>query len=278
MKERLAGAFVLLMIAAAGVPGRAQSPESFRAMGDSAFRSLGDVRLGYFGLNPASVAEFDQYVKERAVFAANVAKAAGPSARLVLELDLKAALNRHLQSRLKYSLAGKDVWISGIFDRNQNAYASVLVDGQDPKFFEVKGLLDKEQQLPIGTGNYKLYLVPNVFNKMKSEIVLENVSNEDEQVRVSLKKLLDAVSAAGTEVKLTDQAYRTFYFDNVKAGKQDKTLQTLAFALTEANGDFKIFLVPAELVPTDTVAVFKMYKDKRVGLKRVEQTLKVFEL
>ncbi len=193
------------------------------------------------------------------------------------DIDLAALLNKQLKSNLKYSMGGKDVWISGAFDRQQNAYVSILVDGQDAKFFNVKGLLDKEEQVTAGNATYKLYLSPNVINQMKSEIILENAANEDDKVRVSLKKMLEAVGASGASVAVSGQNYKVFYTDDIKAGRVDKTAKSFTFILTEASGEIHVFLIPAELVPSDKIAVFKMFNNTRVGLLQKDGKLKVYE-
>lgn len=193
------------------------------------------------------------------------------------DIDLASLLNKQLKSPLKYSLGGKDVWVSGAFDRQQNAYVSILVDGQDPLFFNVKGLLDKEENVSAGANKYKLYLAPNVINQMKSEIILENAADEDDKVRITLKKMLEAVGAGGAPVTVAGQTYKVFYTDDVKNGRVDKTAKTFTFILTEPNGEIHVFLIPAELVPGDKIAVFKMFRDQRVGLMQKDGKLKVYE-
>jgi len=201
---------------------------------------------------------------------------AGTAAQ-VGDIDLATLLNKQLKSPLKYSLGGKDVWIYGAFDRQQNAYVSILVDGSEAVFFNVKGLLDKEEQVTAGTGKYKLYLSPNVINQMKSEIVLENAANEDDKTRVTLKKMLDGVGASGASVAVAGQSYKVFYTDDIKAGRVDKSAKSFTFILTEASGEIHVFLIPAELVPGDKIAVFKMFNNARVGLQQKDGKLKVYE-
>jgi hypothetical protein len=195
----------------------------------------------------------------------------------VASLDLGALLNRQLKTQLKYSLGGKDVWVSGAFDRAQNAYVSILVDGPEAVFYNVKGLLDKEETVSAGTNKYTLRLSPNVVNQMKSEIVLENKDNEDDVVRITLKKMLDAVGAVGDMAKVGAQTYKVFYTDDIKNGRVDKTEKTITFILTEPNGEIHVFLIPAELVPLDKIAVFKMFNNGRVGLTQKDGKLKVYE-
>ena len=193
------------------------------------------------------------------------------------EIDLATLLNKQLKSPLKYTLGGKDVWVSGAFDRAQNAYVSILVDGSDAVFFNVKGLLDKEEQVTAGSAKYKLYLSPNVINQMKSEIVLENAANEDDKVRITLKKMLEAVGAGGASVAVSGQNYKVFYTDDIKAGRVDKTAKSFTFILTEGSGEIHVFLIPAELVPSDKIAVFKMFQNVRVGLTQKDGKLKISE-
>ncbi len=201
----------------------------------------------------------------------------GAAGAQVGDIDLAALLNKQLKSPLKYSMGGKDVWISGAFDRSQNAYVSILVDGQDPLFFNVKGLLDKEESVTAGTNKYKLYLAPNIINQMKSEIILENAADEDDKVRVTLKKMLDGVGASGAAAAVGGNAYKVFYTDDVKNGRVDKTAKTFTFILAEPSGEIHVFLIPAELVPGDKIAVFKMFRDQRVGLTQKDGKLKIYE-
>lgn len=193
------------------------------------------------------------------------------------EIDLNALLNKQLKTSLKYSIGGKDVWIGGAFDRQQNAYVSILVDGGAPRFFEVKSLLDKEQPLELGTARYKLYLNPNVINQMKSEIILENAADEDDKVRVTLKKMMDAVGSSGQLVTLGAHNYRVFYTDDVRNGAADASARVFTFLLVDGGGEIHVFIIPADLVPGDKVAVFKMFEDKRVGLTQSGGRLKIYE-
>ncbi|MBI4061826.1 MAG: hypothetical protein HY403_10375 [Elusimicrobia bacterium] len=193
------------------------------------------------------------------------------------DIDLEALLNRQLKSPLKYNIGGKDVWVSGAFDRQQNAYVSILVDGSEARFFNVRGLLEKEEEVVSGTAKYKLYLAPNAINQMKSEIILENSANEDDKIRITLRKMLDGVGASGAAVSVAGRNYKAFYTDDIKAGRADKTARTFTFILTEASGEIHVFLIPAELVSSDKIVVFKMFQDARVGLTQKDGKLKVYE-
>lgn len=209
-----------------------------------------------------------------------LAQLGGPvqsGAAQVGDIDLASLLNKQLKSPLKYNLGGKDVWVSGAFDRQQNAYVSILVDGSDAVFFNVKGLLDKEESVSAGANKYTLRLSPNVINQMKSEIVLENKANEDDVVRITLKKMLEGVGAGGASVTIGGAGYKVFYTDDIKGGRVDKTAKSFTFILTEASGEIHVFLIPAELVPGDKIAVFKMFNNARVGLTQKDGKLKVYE-
>jgi hypothetical protein len=202
---------------------------------------------------------------------------AGAAAVEVASLDLAALLNKQLKSPLRYDLGGKSVWVSGAFDRQQNAYVSILVDGQEARFFNVRGLLDKAETVVAGTARYTLYLAPNVINQMKSEIILENAADEDDKVRVTLKKMLESVGAAGDAATVSGQLYKVFYTDDVKNGQIDRTARTFTFLHIDAGGQIHVFLIPAELVPSDKIAVFKMHGNTRVGLIQAQGRLRVYE-
>lgn len=204
---------------------------------------------------------------------ATVNDAAAPAA----EIGLSDLLNRQLRTSLQSSLGGKTVWVGGAFDRQQNAYVSILIDGQPAQFFNVRSLLEKEQTLPIGTARYKLYLAPNVINQLKSEVILENAANEDEKVRITLKRMMDAVAQTGQAVTLGGQSYRVFYTDDVRNGQADASAKVFTFLLVDGRGEIHVFIIPAELIPDDKIAVFKMFEDKRVGLLSVGGRLKVYE-
>lgn len=193
------------------------------------------------------------------------------------DIDLAALLNKQLKTSLQYNLGGKTVWVGGAFDRQQNAFVSVLVDGEAARFFNVRSLLDREQPLSIGTGRYKMYLQPNIINQMRSEIIIENAADEDDKVRITLKKMMDSAGAAGQAVTVGGQAYRVFYSDDVVNGQADPANKVFTFLLVDARGEIHVFLIPAELVPGDKIAVFKMFEDKRIGLIQTGGRLKVYE-
>jgi hypothetical protein len=202
---------------------------------------------------------------------------AGQAAAPAAEIELAGILNRQLRTSLQYSIGGKTVWVGGAFDRSQNAYVSVLVDGEPARFFNVRNLLDHAQTLAIGTASYSLYLSPNIINQMKSEIVLENGANEDDKIRITLKRMMDAAGQAGQAVTIGGQAYRVFYTDDVRNGQADPSSKVFTFLLVDARGEVHVFLIPAELVPADRIAVFKMFEDRRVGLQQVNGRLRIFE-
>lgn len=193
------------------------------------------------------------------------------------EIELAVLLNKQLKTSLQYALGGKTVWVGGAFDRSQNAYVSILVDGEAPRFFNVRSLLDREQDLAIGTGRYKLFLQPNVINQMRSEIILENAADEDDKVRITLKRMMDSAGQAGHAVTLGAQAYRVFYSDDVVNGQANPANKVFTFLLVDARGEIHVFLIPAELVTSDRIAVFKMFEDKRVGLQQVGGRLRIYE-
>ena len=189
------------------------------------------------------------------------------------EIPLRGLLNRHLKTSLAFQLVGSNIWISGAFDRTQNAFVSILEEGKPAKFFDVKELPSKPAQVEIGSAKYKLSVSPDLSDLLESEIVLTNVTDKKDQKRVTLREMLSAVSAAGEETRIGGEPYKVFYYDDIKGG----TTRSLAFITTDAKGEFHVFLVPAELIPGDKVAIFKMLGNKAVGLQQAGDKLRLFD-
>ncbi|MBI5595143.1 MAG: hypothetical protein HY928_03535 [Elusimicrobia bacterium] len=198
------------------------------------------------------------------------------------EVDLGALLNAHLKSQLTVTLGGKKSFIGGVFDRQQNAFLTVWVEGEAaPLVFNIKGLLDKAGTVVSGGAVYSLYLEANPLQPLKSKITFENKANEDDLQSVRLGKLLEAIEASGQALPLTGQSYRLFYYQDVQETASGASLnpnsRTFALILKEGE-EMHVFLIPEETVPSDKMAVFKVYKDKRIGLQKDGKTLRVFEL
>lgn len=193
------------------------------------------------------------------------------------QVTLAPLLNRHLKTTLTFSMGGKTVWISGSFDRAQKAYVSVLEDGKTARFFNVEELLTHPQLLDVGSAKVKLSLSPDLSDQLDSEIVLTNTANRRDQQRITLRDMLSAISAAGEAVTIGGDSYRLFYYDDIKDGVGNPASKAFAFILTDPTGQFHVFLVPAELVPGDKIAVFKMHDNKPVGLQQDGGALKLFD-
>jgi len=86
--------------------------------------------------------------------------------------------------------------------------------------------------------------------------------------------------AAGRLVQFSDQAYSLFYFDDVKEDDSgasfDKDSQTFALILKE-DDDMHVFLIPEDTVSSETIAIFKMHKNKKVGLRKADGKLEIYE-
>lgn len=228
---------------------------------------------------PGSAGELEQYLQQHSSLPQRDAIVALGSP--VTQVSLSGLLNRQWKTPATYTMGGQPVYIGGAFDRQQNAFVSAYVDGwKEPKFFNIKGLLEKEGALQVGSASYSVTLSANVLKPMKSQIVFENKADEEDQSRISVKKLLDSLHAAGDTVKLSDQSYQAFYYNDVVDGASgpsiDPNSKTFAFILMEGE-EMHVFLIPAELVLADKIAVFKMFKDKRVGLQTAGDSLKVYE-
>lgn len=228
------------------------------------------------GAAVAGETPFEDYLKEHTkVFQGGESRQAKGAP--VKEMALASLKNRHLKTSLTYTLGGKPVWISGAFDRNQKAFVSVLEEGKAPRFFNVEEVLTKPVYMDIGTGKYKLSLSPDLSDQLESEIVLTNAANKKDQQRITLREMLTAVSEAGEPVNAGGQAYRVFFYDDIKDGASDASSQSFAFILIDANSEIHVFLVPAELVPSDKIAVFKMHENKAVGLQQAGGKLKIYD-
>ncbi len=265
---------------------RAQTAEEFAGFGAFKLQRSLDVAFGRVQNFQRTAAmaipgkdDLGRYLAEHSQLVAvdGLAAPTSPTA----QIDLSKLLNRQWKSPATFTMGGQKVYIGGAFDRSQNAFVGAFVDGwPQPKFFNIKGLLDKEGTLSVGGAAYGVALSANVLSPMKSQIVFENKANEEDQARISVKKLLESLNAAGETVKFTDQSYQLFYFNDVKEGPNGPSVDlnsfTYAMILTEGD-DMHVFLIPVESIPANQVAVFKMFKDKRVGLQSAGGQLKVFE-
>ncbi|MDE2141422.1 MAG: hypothetical protein KGL74_13000 [Elusimicrobia bacterium] len=200
------------------------------------------------------------------------AAVAGPAA----DFDLASALNSHLKTNLRYQLSGRTVWFSGAFDKGQKPYVSILVDGYQPLYFDVKALLNQDQRLYVGNQIYTLSLSANIFHRMKSSIILKNESNSREFAKFSVQDMLDAVERSGRLLHLSDQDYRFYYSDGLNGGKADPAARMFVF-IAGSSSDFHVFLIPADSVPSDRLGVFQMFNGKRVGLTNRNGHLEVYE-
>lgn len=262
-------------LALSGAAAAAPSPEGASSAAQAAFEQAVLSPLPRMPKRVVS-ASFPQLPAAPAAFRPVVfsqAGSAGPGT-LVRELDLAGLLNRQLKTSLTFTLGGKTVWLSGAFDRTQDAYVSILVDGQAPQFFNVKDLLTDPKSLAIGTAKYRLSLSPDLVDQLESEIVLTNEANRRDKQRVALEDMLSAISDTGESVQVGGETYKCFYYDDVKGGTR-----SFAFILTDAGGEFHVFLVPSELVPSSgRPASFKMHNNTAVGLLQVNGKLRVFAL
>lgn len=265
----------VLLAAALAAPAAAQSAAEagFNAAAfgarAAAFRPTLSAEMP--ALTPADVEEFKAGLKDSTTLVQAASfRAAGAS--LVAAVDLAPILNQHLKTSLRFTLGGRTVWFSGAFDRQQNPFVSVLIDGYRPMYFNVKALLDQDQRIAIGSSNYTLSLSANIFHKMKSKINLVNDDNSRDAARFSVQDMLDAVDAAGRPVALSDQSYKFYYADGV-GGSTEKM-----FVFIYGNShDFHVFLVGENSVPSDKLAVFQMFNGKRVGLAKRDGKLEIYE-
>lgn len=246
------------------------------APGAASFRPRGAAGIPRAVQMTAVLDSWDEFLRDHTGVVGEDAAAAG-APTLAADLDLDVLLNKQLKTALRFNMGGKTVWCGGIFDRNQTAYLSVLVDGQPVRYYDVKGIYKHEEKLRIGSNNYKLWLSANIFSKLKSEIVFTNLDDENDETRFNLKKMLSSVADAGALVPLTGQPYRVFYTDGLRGNQADPSARLFTFLMTEPNGDLHVYLIPVELVPADRIAIFKLFADRAVGLSRSGSSLKIYE-
>ena len=234
--------------------------------------------LGSKPLHIKAFTQADELVSARAGgFAALAADIVAAAGKPIKELDLAGIKNKHIKTTLQYTLGGKQVWVSGGFDRDQKAFVSVLEEGKAARFFNVEEIFNKPPVLDIGNAKYKLSLSPDMTDQLESEIVLTNTANRKDRTPITLREMLGAVSAAGESVTAGGKEYKVFYYDDIKDGALNAASQSIAFIHTDANAEIHVFLVPSELVPGDKVAVFKMIDNHRIGLQNSAGKLKVFD-
>jgi len=211
----------------------------------------------------------------------------GASAQPSQTVDLAALLNRNLKAGLSVNLGGKSVWFSGVFDRgtydqgknayvDPTAYLSMLIDGNpSASIFKVTDLLMNPQTLTIGSGQFKIKLSPDITDQLGSEIVVINLADNHKD-RITLRDLLNNVKNAGEAVASGGRTYKLFYYDEVKNGRLDPASKLFAFIVTDSGGEFHVFMIPSELVPSDKAAVFKLLDGRPLGLQRSGAQLRVF--
>ena len=231
-------------------------------------------------MKAASVAgAWDEFLRDSLRLPAPSAPTAKSPAQIA-DIDLTSLLNRQFKNSLSHRFEGRMVWCGAVFDLQQNGYLSVLVDGVPVRYLNIKDLLRSEKRMRIGSTEYKIRLAANVFNRLKSEIVFstEDFEGKDQEVySFTLKKMLEAVSVMGSPVVLKGQTYRAFYTDGVAGEQADPKARLFAFYSADAKGEPHLDLIPETMVPSDGIAVFKLFGDRPVGLSRQGSRLKVFE-
>lgn len=216
----------------------------------------------------------------------------------VADIDLAKIFNGHwvTTGRTVVEIAGKTVIISGSFDREQNAYISILIQGQKtPIFFDLASLaLKGPGSFNIGNAGFTVYVAANAARPLKSRVVIED-EEEEEVAVVKVGHLLDAVVAAGTSVGVNGLEYRVFYFSDINKQAEtrgrtdpaqlDPKSKSFAFIYKEvkdgADAQLHVFLVPtpyAEDLPAGKAAEFKAFENKPFYLRSEGGRLKIYEL
>jgi hypothetical protein len=276
----------VVLVAALAAPAAAQTtPEAFSAAGAARFdAAVMGLNGGSFRFKPAVGALPDLAPAQKAAWETDlrdrstVLDATGfraTAASLAADVELSPLLNAQLKTRLRYSIGGRTVWFGGTFDGNKTAYLSILADGYQPLYFDVKGLLNGDRDFTIASGRYTLSLSPNIFHKMHSHLKVKDASSGRELVSFTVQDMLDAITAAGRAVTISGQGYHVYYTDGLKNGRADASSRMFVFVCGAAQ-DFHIYLIPEASVPSDKLAVFSMYNGLRVGLTNQAGHLKIY--
>lgn len=276
MKQRPLLAALLAGLLAAPAAA-APAPEAVWASGAARFEAslaMSGVSfrpVQYAGAPRPTAAERDAFLKalDGSATLLRSSEFAATAPTLSADLELAPLLDRHLKTRLHFVLNGRSVWFSGAFDRSQKPFVSVLVDGQAPRYFDVKALLNQDQAVSVGGAPFTLSLSANIFHRMKSTIKLQSDST-GQNARFSVQDMLDAVAVAGSPVRFSDQTVQFYYSNGLDGGRM------FVFIFGDAK-DFHVYLVPEDMVPADKLAVFSMFGDKRVGLARQDGRLRIYE-
>jgi len=110
----------------------------------------------------------------------------------VLTVELDKIYNKHLKSSLRLSLSGETVYVSGTFDREQNAFVTVWPAGAErAQIFNMAGLLDKAEKVEVGGVSYSLYLEANAIKPLRSRITFENEADEDDLESIRIGSTLE---------------------------------------------------------------------------------------
>jgi hypothetical protein len=193
-------------------------------------------------------------------------------------IDLKTGHNSHFMKTYLTEINGKTVYVSGVFDKDQNAFMSVWVKGDaSPQLLNIKGLLDAEGEVNIGGKEYAVEVQANPLKPLRSRINIYD-PNGDEESGIRLGALLSKIEAAGTAVTLGGTAYRIFYTDGVKAGPElDPANRLFSIITKDSEGDMHVFLVPESLVPSDKIAIFKLLGGVKAGLRKKDGKLEIYD-
>jgi hypothetical protein len=276
---------VLVVIAFAGAASAQGGPEAMSVAAARGFeqavftpRTRGfrpTSTADFTRLDPATARDWEQLVSDVAS-SPDVVTVESATPDPIGTVEFARLFNRHLKTPLRFTLNGRQVWFSGAFDAKQNPYVSIWVDGAAVRYFNVKSLLGEEQHLAFGGASYTLSLSANIFHKLKSTIALTNDANSRDAARFSVQDMLDAIAAAGHPVKLSDQSYRLYYTEGLEGDHGSATTRMIIFIYGDMS-DYHVYLIPEESVPSDRVAVFRLFNGKRVGLDRRDGKLEIYE-
>ncbi|MBI4249707.1 MAG: hypothetical protein HY611_09405 [Elusimicrobia bacterium] len=187
---------------------------------------------------------------------------------------LSEKLNAQWVTAVKPNLGGVPTFLSVHPSREKKAYLAVLPEsrlGQEPDFFDLRGIYDEPKQVRVGGADYKISLKPNIFDKLASKVVFERKSGAggEDSYKISARDLLKAIYGTGQEFALASRSYRFFFYvdmdDSLSPPRLGHKTKSLAFVIQTGESDAEFYHVPFEQL-SPNIAYFTFYENQRVGL------------
>ena len=187
--------------------------------------------------------------------------------------------NKQWTSAEFFPLGGLRTWLSGQFSRSRHAYFAVMPQGAPaPAFIPIEDLLDGDAGILVNKVEYRLTLLPNLFDRLGSKVVFRRPGAPGAPEDVSMRRILDKVYRNGVAIDYKGKAFRLFCgqdVDDSGGAPAPSSKESLALLLPEGDG-YLTFLVPLEDVPTDDIGLFELRPGLTMGLRLKGGTAEVY--